>query len=97
MNVTFHPEAQAELLHAIDYYEQSKLGLGGEFAVEVYSTIERIVAHPDVWPTFCEGIRRARTNRFPYGVLYSQTGQTILVLAVMHLHREPNYWKPRAT
>ncbi len=40
-------------------------------------------------------VRRCQTKRFPFGVLYSEEAKGIFVLAVMHLHRDPDYWKHR--
>jgi len=34
-------------------------------------------------------------KRFPYGVLYSEEADGIFILAVMNLHRAPDYWKRR--
>jgi toxin ParE2 len=34
-------------------------------------------------------------RRFPYSVVYTQDGADILVLAIAHQHRKPNYWKTR--
>jgi len=39
MKYAFHPEARAEFLAAIDYYEECEPGLGADFAIEVHSTI----------------------------------------------------------
>ena len=33
--------------------------------------------------------------KFPYGVLYAVEQDYILILAIMHCSREPNYWKNR--
>jgi plasmid stabilization system protein ParE len=41
-------------------------------------------------------IRRVLAHRFPYGVLYVPRGNSIIVLAVMHLRRQPDYWRERA-
>ncbi len=92
----FHPEAEEEFVAAIDWYEERTVGLGMDFASEVYSAIQRAVALPDAWTTVDVGIRRVLVNRFPYGVLYAQASNGLLILAVMHLLREPGYWKPRA-
>jgi hypothetical protein len=93
MNFSFHPEA--EFLETIDYYERCRDGFGYEFAVEVYSAVERIVAHPRIWPILQGDVRRSLLSRFPHGVVYAEADGHIYVLAVMHLHRDPDYWKPR--
>jgi hypothetical protein len=93
MRCTFHPEAEAEFLDAIGYYEDCELGLGYDFAIEVHSTIESILSYPKAWTILDDDIRRCQTRRFPYGVVYSQDGDVIFILAVMHLHRDPDYWK----
>ena len=95
MNYFFHPEAEAEFIAAIDYYEEKQSGLGYDFAREVYTGIKSIIEHPQTWPVLDGEIRRRLIGRFPYGILYSDEGQKIFILAVMHLRREPNYWKKR--
>ncbi len=95
MNWSFHPEAEAELLEAAAYYEDCEPGLGGDFLYEVYSAIQNILAYPQAWPVLEDEIRRCLTSRFPYGVLYSIEADAIYVLAIMHLHRHPDYWKGR--
>ena len=95
MKYYFHPEAESEFLNAIDYFEDRQHGLGNDFALEVYITIEIIIAHPKAWQSMGDGIRRALVSRFPYGILYAEKNQEIYITAVMHLHREPDYWKHR--
>jgi hypothetical protein len=96
MKYWFHPEAEAEFNAAIDYFEEIETGLGYDFAVEIFSTIERIIPTPNAWPTLDEDIRRCLVKRFPYGVLYSEEQDGIWIIAIMHLHRSPDYWKQRA-
>jgi len=43
MTFSFHPEAEKELILAIDFYEEKEKGLGRDFALEIYSTVERIL------------------------------------------------------
>src|SRR5580698_10020326 len=96
MNYFFHPEAESEFFDAIEYYEKCEKGLGYDFATEVYFTVERILAHPKAWQFMEEGlIRRALVKRFPYGIIYAEQNREIYILSVMHLHREPDYWKHR--
>jgi hypothetical protein len=93
MKYAFHPEAKAEFLTAVDYYEAREPGLGYDFAMEVHSGIENILSFPTAWPILKDDFRRCQIRRFPYGIIYSQDEEAIFILAVMHLHRDPEYLK----
>jgi len=95
MNYSFHPQAQVEFERAIEYYETCQKGLGYDFAIEIHNTIQNVINFPDTWPVLRLSIRRCLVRRFPYGILYSIEPEGIIILAVMHLHRSPNYWKHR--
>lgn len=95
MKYAFHPEAEAEFLDAVNHYEGCGAGLGYDFAIEVHSTIRNIVSFPEAWCILESDIRRCQIRRFPYAVVYARDGDVILILAVMHLHRDPDYWKRR--
>jgi len=95
MNFSFHPEAEIEFNKSIDYYEEIESGLGYDSALEVYSTIKRSVEFPDAWTVLEGEIRRSLVKRFPYGILYSKEQKGIFIVAVMNLHRQPEYWKHR--
>ncbi len=95
MRFCFHPDADAELEPAVEYYEKVQPGLGLEFAEEVYAAIARIVEYPDAWPSLSKHTRRCLTNRVPYGLIYQAQAGTVRIIAVANLHQRPNYWKER--
>ena len=95
MTCAFHPEALTEFEEAVEFYERSQTGLGWDLSIEVRCTIENIVRHPSAWPVLEGNVRRCLTRRFPFGVIYAIEGADILILAVMHLRRHPDYWKSR--
>lgn len=95
MTYSFHPDAELELNASIDYYEECKTNLGSEFAYEVHKTIQRILAFPVAWQKLDKDIKRCLTNRFPFGVVYYQRGNEIIILAIMQLNKKPGYWKDR--
>ena len=93
MTFSFHPEAETEFYNAVDYYESCQPGLGYDFYAQIHVAIQNIIDYPEAWPVQEDDVRRCLTNRFPYGVLYAIEADEVLILAVMHLHREPDYWK----
>ncbi len=95
MIFNFHPLAFQELDEAINAYEAKFLGLGLEFAKEVYSSIQRIIQFPSAWTMISHRCRRILLQRFPFAIIYSKEGHEILILAIMQLNRKPEYWKNR--
>jgi toxin ParE1/3/4 len=95
MTFDFHPEALAELSHAAGYYAEQSPGLELRFLDEVQGAINRISEDPMRWRVFTGDIRRVLVHVFPFGVLYAIENREIVILAVMHLSREPGYWKSR--
>jgi hypothetical protein len=95
MKTVFLSPAGAELAEAVSYYNTQSEGLGYDFAAEVRRTLERIVQYPDAWTLLSKRTRRCRTNRFPYGVIYQLRTDTLLIVAIMHLSRNPETWKSR--
>lgn len=96
MRFKFHPVAENELIESIEYYESCRSGLGLDFELQVENAVRLSIEYPAAWPEIAPGIRRCLLQRFPFGVIYSVEDDGILVLAVMHLHREPGYWQDRA-
>lgn len=95
MKVSFHPEADEEFIEAASYYEGCDYGLGLDFSREVYVSIQNALDYPTMWPQIEDDVRRCLVHRFPYGVLFSIEPDGIFILAIMPLHRDPDYWKHR--
>jgi len=95
MKYRFHPEALSEFKAAAVYYEKQQHGLGLRFTSAVQTAVDHIVASPQSWRVFEEDVRRYLTKVFPYAVLYTIESDYVLIVAVMHCHREPGYWNHR--
>ena len=95
MRFQYHPEAARELTRSIGYYEEKSEGLGTEFLDEVENVIARIQTHPDSGTLLTDLDRRVLLNRFPFGIIYEVTEDILTIYAVMHLRRNPDYWKSR--
>jgi plasmid stabilization system protein ParE len=92
VRVRFVTPSQRELDDAVAWYNDQVAGLGLEFLDELDGAVRRVVDFPLSFPEIERGIRRCRLARFPYGLIYGVDGETIVVLAVAHLHRQPRYW-----
>ncbi|ATG91970.1 type II toxin-antitoxin system RelE/ParE family toxin [Methylomonas koyamae] len=95
MKVEFLAAAETELDQAYQWYEQQQSGLGKQFLSEFDAAIRRITAFPTSYVLIDTDIRRCLIKRFPYGVLYGIDHESIIVVAVAHLHRKPDYWLGR--
>lgn len=95
MKVIFTRIARRELEDASAYYELQLTGLGRRFRREVKAAAERIARHPETWPVERGPIRKFLMHRFPYKLLYAIEPDHVLVVAVAHLHRRPDYWVNR--
>jgi len=95
VNVRFLTPAQRELDDAVEWYNRQAVGLGREFLDELDRAVRRAAVFPLSYPEIVPAVRRCRLSRFPYGLIYGIDGETLVIVAVAHLHREPRYWIDR--
>lgn len=95
MNTIILANAEQEFIEAVEYYNAQCPGLGYEFAAEITATLNRISSFPEAWPRISLRTRRCITNKFPYGVIYQIQDNNVLVVAIMHMKRNPVSWQNR--
>jgi plasmid stabilization system protein ParE len=96
MRLTYTQEALEELIQAVKYYRLLDQTLAAEFLQRLQAAEEDIISHPEAWQNLGGPWRRRRLKQFPYGMVYHLAAPGWLeVVAVMHLHREPDYWRGR--
>ena len=91
----FVSPAEREMVQAAQYYNSKVPNLGAEFLHEVKKAVKRLEADPDAAQKVRGEVRRRLIRRFPFGVLYRIDPDEIVILAVMHLSRSPDYWHGR--
>jgi len=91
----FVSPAEREMVQAAQYYNSKVPNLGAEFLHEVKKAVMRLEADPDAAQKVRGDVRRRLIRRFPFGVLYRIDPDEIVILAVMHLSRRPDYWHRR--
>ena len=93
--ITYAPDARAELLDAIRYYNRQRPGLGEEFRLEFIRVRELVVANPLRCAPDKLELRKALLQRFPYKLVHLIRQRDIYVVAAAHNKRAPGYWEPR--
>ena len=93
--VEFHPSAVEEAKAAYGYYSARSERAGNAFLSELDRAIVGISESPHRWRTHLHGTPRYIMRRFPFLVIYQESGATLAVVAVAHARRRPAYWRDR--
>lgn len=104
MRIVLHPEAQADITEAADWYEVRAPGLGVDFVNAVFAALEQVSLAPRmfaVWPhspAVSPPVQRYLMRSFPaYAIAFRRFPDHLLVIAVAHSSRKPRFWAKRAT
>lgn len=96
MTSRLHPEAEEEMLGALEWYGAEQPDLARDLQQRLLEAFARIGTNPLRSPPYIYGTRRYLLRRFPYAVVYSvEDENTVFVLAIAHQRRSPGYWRTR--
>ncbi|MDZ4178654.1 MAG: type II toxin-antitoxin system RelE/ParE family toxin [Coriobacteriia bacterium] len=95
MILDIHEDADRELNDAADYYDSESPGLGSLFLDQLQVGYARILENPHVAEEIDPDTRKLVLAKFPFNLIYEINGDVILILAVAHQRRRPNYWRGR--
>jgi len=93
--VVYHPEALQEYAGAAEYYTDIEQELGGRFFDEVEGLILDFQRAPDRYRRVDPPARRHFSDVFPYAMIYLEEWDHLWIVALMHMKRNPVYWKER--
>lgn len=95
MTFRFLPPAESELLEGISYYSAIHSELGSRFEQAVEEAVRSLVAHPERGAPRSQSTRRWLVKSFPFGVIYRVSESEVLIVAVAHQRKKPEYWAGR--
>lgn len=90
--VVLRVRAERDIQTAYNWYEEQQPGLGEEYLLSLQKRLEAIRKFPESCPVVYRGVRRAMLARFPYLVFYIPRSDRIVVLAILHMSRDPAKW-----
>ena len=95
MTFRFLAPAQAELLEAISYYSAINPEPGQHIEQAVANAVRGAVVHPERGAPRSKNTRRWLVKGFPFGVIYRGSEREVLVVALAHQRKQPEYWSRR--
>lgn len=95
MRLIHHPDAEAELIEAAQFYERRVPALGAQFLEAADRAVDDILQAPERWRIIEGDVRLYRMDRFPYAICYRILPGHLHILAFKHDSRHPDYWRYR--
>jgi plasmid stabilization system protein ParE len=89
------PRVDLDVAAVYRWYEDERTGLGLQFLEELRAAYDRIAADPLSYQRLESAIRRALLRRFPYAIYFAVEPDVVVVLAVLHVSRNPTEWQRR--
>lgn len=88
-------DARREFFQQIAYYEQQRTGLGKRFRRAAEAAFLRAGSTPLHGKPGAIGTHRLLIEGFPLAIVYVDSDSEVMVYAVTHLSRRPDYWTER--
>src|SRR5450631_649446 len=93
--VEYHQGATSDVKSAVSWYQKRSRKAGLDFIAELHRAADTISEDPERWPIGKNGTRRFLLWRFPFAIIYSELESVIMIWAVAHGSRRPEYWAER--
>ena len=93
--VEYHQGAVADVKSAVAWYQKRSPTAALSFIEEISRAVDTIREAPQRWPIGKNSTRRFLLWRFPFAVIYSEQQSGIIIWAVAHGSRRPEYWAGR--
>ena len=94
-DVRLHRLARSEMVEEALKLDRKQPGLGDRFIDALHQTFDSIGFMPEAGFFHERGSRMRMARPFSYGILYRIEADAVLVLAIGHLGRSPEYWTKR--
>jgi plasmid stabilization system protein ParE len=87
--------AEEEMSEAALFYEAVSPALGSDFLDDVQRAIDILCDYPQAGEPVDLDFRRTLLHRFRFSLIYALEDTGIVIIAVAHHGREPDYWHGR--
>jgi plasmid stabilization system protein ParE len=95
-DLNFLALAQNELDDIFESLEHQKKNQGYRFIAEIEKMLKLIKTYPAVWRKTSSNTHKCFLNGFPYAIIYQYDDASIMVVAIMNLHKKPIHWASKS-
>ncbi|MCE9555558.1 MAG: type II toxin-antitoxin system RelE/ParE family toxin [Planctomycetes bacterium] len=93
IKVTFLPKADDDFQQSLDWYQVQSQRAAEKFEQAVAATIQKILANPEMGEKLDDESRFQIVPRFPFHIVYWHDAEQLIIKAVAHGSRKPDYWR----
>ncbi len=93
----FLTEAREEFIAETKYYAEIQPELGLQFVAAVERALAIAFSFPLSGSPAPAGLKKVVIKKFPFTLIYHVIEEGIIVIAIAHHARKPNYWKNRSS
>lgn len=90
--VKFLPTADNDYQQSLNWYAAQSERAADNFENAVAKTIQKIVDNPGMGQWLDDESRFQRVPRYPFHIVYWYDSDEVVIKAVAHGSRHPNYW-----
>ena len=88
-------EADQEFQEHVGYFADVSRKAARTFVDDVEAAVDEIRRHPEIGAPLTGQVRKRVLTRFKYNILYINTADEIIIVAVAPHRRRPGYWRKR--
>jgi plasmid stabilization system protein ParE len=91
----FCSAAEADYTESLCWYAERSIDAANEFDAELKRSVDEIASTPKRFPRCDDRHRFFLMRRFPFQIIYRVQRDDIVIVAVAHTSRSPDYWANR--
>jgi plasmid stabilization system protein ParE len=95
LSIDFLNQARLEFDDAFDWYAARSVEAATGFAESIQVALNSIAESPETFLTTYAACRRYLLKRYPYGIIYKEHNNSVVVVATANTRRKPDYWHSR--
>ena len=95
MKIHILDHAEDDLVDGYNFYEDQAPGVGIYFLDCIYSDVESLVLYAGIHRIVHKSYRRMLSERFPFAIYYTVSGDTINIHAIIDCRRDPAWIRDR--